>query len=119
MWPFLKEQSLRLPAANTLWQTVILTDVMGDDTDCVLVLPVLGSGGLWQASNQGGFGFNLGKNPHEIYGRKCGTSTGFSEIASVFPCHYHSTIALYPSIRGLAIGPAEAAEMQSDPTRRK
>ena len=76
---------------------VILTDVRGDDTICIPVLPDLDSGGLCQASDQGGFGFNPGGNPHEVCGRKFGNSTGFSEIASVSTSHYHSTVALYTS----------------------
>jgi hypothetical protein len=77
--------------------TFQLTDVMVDDTNCIMVLAGLGSGGLWHAPDQGGFGFDSGGNPHEICGRKCDTSTGFFEFAFVFPCHYYFTIALYPS----------------------
>jgi hypothetical protein len=36
-------------------------------------------------------------NPCEICGGQNGTGTGFSQTASVFPCYYHSTNALYLS----------------------
>jgi hypothetical protein len=37
-------------------------------------------------------------NPCGIYGGQSGTRTGFSTSSSVFPCQYHSTVALQTHI---------------------